>query len=115
LLISHRNTPSPGNTHASSSEATHSRQPLIRTASLPTVLWNQPWVAPVFPEDRTIPLADLKSTAFREASDGRNIEKFELRGPDVRELAKALSNVLGEAAEKGDFTSVLSPQRDFFM
>ena len=123
MPIALRNTPTPGNARALDSSAlsseathvTHPRQPLIRTASLPTVLWNQQWVAPVFPDDQTISLADLKETAFREATDGHNVDKFELRGPDVRDLAKAFSNVLGEAAENRDFTSVLSPQRDFVM
>lgn len=72
-------------------------------------------MAPVFPEDRTIPLDDLKSTAFKDATDGGNVEKFELIAPNVRELAKAFSNELGKAAEIGDFTSVLSPEREFVM
>lgn len=84
-------------------------------ASLPVVLWDQQWVAPIFPEDQTISLADLKSTAFKEATEGCNVEKFELRGPNVLELAKSFLNILGEAAIHGDFTSVLSPQRDFVM
>ena len=112
MPTTHRNNPSP------IPEVTPSqpRQPLIRTPSLPVVLWTQQWVAPNFPEDQIIPLADLRSTAFREATEGsNNVEKFELGGPDVRELATAFSNKLGEAAEHGDFTSVLSPQRDFVM
>lgn len=100
---------------SSTSEATQSRQPLIRTASLPSVLWSQQWVAPIVPENKTIPLADLRSSAFREATEGRDVEKFELRGTNVRELAKSFSDILGEAAKCGDFTSVLSPQRDFLM
>lgn len=84
-------------------------------ASLPDVLWSQQWSAPIIPEDRIIPLADLRTTAFGEATRGCNEEKFELRGPDVRELAKALSDVLAKAAEHRDFTSVLSPRREFFM
>ena len=112
IQTTHRNTPSP------IPEVTLSQphQPLIRTPSLPVVLWTQQWVAPNFPEDQIIPLADLRSTAFREATEGsNNVEKFELRRPNVRELATAFSNRLGEAAEHGDFTSVLSPQRDFVM
>ena len=97
------------------SEATQSRQLFIRTAPLPTVLWSQQWVAPIIPENQTIPLADLRSTAFREANEGHNVGRFELRGADVQELAKSFSDILGEAAKCGDFTSVLSPQRDFFM
>lgn len=122
MPISRHNTPLPSNVRASSglgSEATHPRQvrrqPLIRTATLPTVLWNPQWVAPVFPQDRTITLDDLKSTAFKDATDGGNVEKFELIAPNVRELAKAFSNELGKAAEIGDFTSVLSPEREFVM
>jgi hypothetical protein len=84
-------------------------------ASLPVVLWSQRWVAPIFSENQTIHLADLRSTAFKEATEGCNIEKFELSGPDVRELAKDFSNILGEAAKHGDFTSVLSPEREFVM
>lgn len=84
-------------------------------ASLPVLPWSQQWIAPVFHENQTIPLDDLKSTAFREATEGGDVEKFELRGTDVRDLAKAFSNILGEAAKDGDFTSVLSPQRDFVM
>ena len=84
-------------------------------ASFPVILWNQQWIAPTFPDDQTISLADLRTTAFREATEGHNVEKFELRGSDVRELAKAFLNILGEAAGHGDFTSVLSPQRDFVM
>lgn len=82
-------------------------------ATLPVILWNRPWVAPVYPEDQTIPLADLRSTAFIEANEGCDAEKFELRGADVRELAKAFSNLLGKAAELGDFTHILSPEREF--
>jgi hypothetical protein len=84
-------------------------------ASLPVVLWGRRWVAPTFPESKIIPMADLKSVAFREATEGYNVEKFELRGLDVRELAKDFLDTLAEAARRGDFTSVLSPQRDFVM
>jgi hypothetical protein len=97
------------------SEAAQPHQPLIRMASIPNVLWGQQWVAPVFPEHQTIPLAELRSTAFREATEGCDMEKFELRGSDVCEIVKAFSNILGEAAKSGDFTSVLSPQHDFVM
>jgi hypothetical protein len=84
-------------------------------ASLPDVLWSQQWTAPVIPEDKIIPLADLRTTAFGEATQGCNVENFEIRGPDVHELAKAFSAVLAKAAENRDFTSVLSPQREFIM
>jgi hypothetical protein len=84
-------------------------------ASLPDVLWSQQWTAPIIPEDQIIPLADLRTTAFGEATQGSDVEKFELQGPDVRELAKAFSDVLAKAAEHRDFTSVLSPQREFVM
>ena len=83
--------------------------------SIPNVLWGQQWVAPVFPEDQTIPLAELKSMAFKEATEGCDVEKFDLQGSNVCELAKAFSNLLGEAAVSGDFTLVLLPTRDFVM
>jgi hypothetical protein len=82
---------------------------------MPDVLWGQQWVAPVVPENEKISVAELRPTAFREANEGCNIEKFELYGSDVRELARAFSNILGEAAGRQDFTHVLSPQRDFVM
>lgn len=100
---------------ASVASPAQTRQPLIRMASIPNVLWGQQWVAPVFSEDQTIPLAELKSVAFKEATEGCDMEKLDLRGSDVRELAKAFSNLLGEAAVNGDFTSVLLPARDFVM
>ena len=42
------------------------------------------------------------------------MEKFDLQGSDVHELAKAFSNLLGEAAVS-DFPWVLLPTRDFVM
>ena len=63
-------------------------------ASLPIVLWNQQWIAPTFPEDQTIPFVDLRTSTFREATEGHNIEKFDLLGSDVRELAKSFKNIL---------------------
>lgn len=122
LPVTRHNTPSPlprnisdPNPPALISEADQPHQPLIQTASLPVVLWNQPWVTPAFPEDQAIPLADLRSTAFKEATEGSNTEKFELRGSDVREFTKAFSNALSKAVEHGDFTTILLPQREFVM
>ncbi|KAF8240018.1 hypothetical protein L208DRAFT_1556606 [Tricholoma matsutake] len=88
-------------------------QALIQTASIPEVLWVHQWVAPVFLESETIPLADMRSLAFREATVGSNVEKLEIRGSDVHALAQAFLNMLGEAVKRGDFTSVLLPQREF--
>ena len=70
---------------------------------------------PIFLEDQTTPLAELKSVAFKEAAEGCDMEKLNLRGSDVHELAKAFSNLLGEAAVSGDFTLVLLLAHDFVM
>ncbi|KAF8230858.1 hypothetical protein L208DRAFT_1473398, partial [Tricholoma matsutake] len=86
---------------------------LVQTASIPEVLWVHQWAVPVFLKSKTIPLADMKSTAFREATVGSDVEKLEIRGSDVRALAQAFLNTLGEAVKRGDFTSVLLPQREF--
>ena len=88
-------------------------QALIRTASIPDILWVRRWAAPVFSESEIIPLADLRLTAFMEATAGSVVEKLEVHGSDVRELARSFLNMLGEAAKRGDFTSVLSPERAF--
>lgn len=71
------------------------------------------WAAPVFLESKAIPLADVRSTAFREATVGSDVEKLEIHGSDVHALAQAFLNMLGEAVKRGDFTSVLLPQREF--
>ncbi|KAF8220309.1 hypothetical protein L208DRAFT_1334555, partial [Tricholoma matsutake] len=78
-------------------------------------LWAQPWVAPTFPVNKRIPLTKLRPTAFKEATKGYDAEKFELCRSDVRELAQEFLNILGEAAERQDFTNVLSPQHEFII
>ena len=54
-------------------------------------------------------MANLKSMAFSEVTEGCNIEKFELSGANVHKLVKAFVDMLGKASRHGDFTSVLSP------
>ncbi|KAF8218922.1 hypothetical protein L208DRAFT_1345548, partial [Tricholoma matsutake] len=80
---------------------------------IPEVLWVHQWAAPVFLESKTIPLVDMRSMTFREATVGSNVEKLEIHGSDVCVLAQAFLNTLGEAVKRGDFTSVLLPQREF--
>ena len=78
-------------------------------------IWAQPWTPPIISEDDIVPIYDIKARAFEEASAGVDFDSFQLRGCSVRELIKALCSALETSVEEGDFTSILSSNRDFIM
>lgn len=49
------------------------------------------------------------------ATSGVDFDDLEIRGNEISTLARTFKAMLGDAAEAGDFTDVLSPNRSFVM
>ncbi|KII89576.1 hypothetical protein PLICRDRAFT_174434 [Plicaturopsis crispa FD-325 SS-3] len=79
----------------------------------PFTLWSQPWSPPVAPSCYTI--TTLTHRVYADATRGTTDARLELRRADTAALAVALDEKIGQAIEAGDFTTVLTPRRTFFM
>jgi hypothetical protein len=82
--------------------------------SLPAKIWAFPWV----PEAPSLPgfsIDELSASVFSTASIGARNEKLEVSGTDVETMAGVFKQMLADAGEAGDFTSILSRDRSFQM
>jgi hypothetical protein len=84
--------------------------------ALPPVIWATPWVAPQVRRYASLFASSSFSEEIYEAATSGSIAgELEVRGLDVVTMAAAFKKVLGDAADNGDFTDVLSPIRSFLM
>jgi hypothetical protein len=81
----------------------------------PSSIWANPWVPPQ--DNLPTPLAGLPlpSGIYEAATHGTVPLKLEVRGTSVANLASSFMRMLGDAAEEGDFSTILSPDRSFTM
>jgi hypothetical protein len=109
----------PNRSHLS---ATSSAPPLQRNTSLssilalPPVIWTTPWVAPQVRRYASLfASGSFTEEIYEAATSGSIPEELEVRSVDVVTMAAAFKKMLGDAADNGDFTDVLSPTRSFLM
>lgn len=57
----------------------------------------------------------LLEDVYNAATRATNWDHLEIRGPDINCLTATFKEMIGDAAESGDFTNVLAPRRLFVM
>jgi hypothetical protein len=80
---------------------------------LPPRIWAAQWSSHLPPGNPKFTMEYLTNEVLVEATKGQTARRFVLRGPDVPALAISLKKKLAAAA--GDFTNILSTERDFLM
>ncbi|KAJ3510799.1 hypothetical protein NLJ89_g4471 [Agrocybe chaxingu] len=78
---------------------------------VPATLWSTRWSPPE--TDDLISISELDSSFFEVAAGEDNMEKLELSGQNVAELAEQLRLVISQAVTRKDFSKVLSSTREF--
>jgi hypothetical protein len=76
-------------------------------------------LSPNVPSSDLYTLEDLAGRVYEAATCGislpRSERKLELEGSSLASLVTAFEEALGNAVDKGDFTRVLLPHREFIM
>lgn len=75
--------------------------------------------SPIFHPQGLYTLETLSGRVYEAATCGislpRSERKLELAGDSLASLVTALEEALGDSVDRGDFTSILLPQREFIM
>lgn len=83
---------------------------------LPSAIWTSPWSAPPASDTMNFYTADdLDTKVYREAARPNLSARLQIHGRNVTEMASILDAKLAIAADRNDFSEVLSPIRDFQM
>lgn len=100
-----------------SAPAARAPQVIERQASLnhlPPTLWSQPWT-PSFNHNQMLTVNDLPNGVFDAATDNSIVSDFHVRGSSMTDLIQAFVTKIESALETGDFTDILTPDREFIM
>jgi hypothetical protein len=93
---------------------------MLLTGFLPATIWESNQVLPpnVQPQE-LYTLDNLSGRVYAAATSGmilpRSDRKLELEGGSLASLVTAFEKALGDAVDKGEFTHVLLPHREFIM
>lgn len=96
------------------------RSSLFLTGFLPATIWESvPALSPNISSQGLYSLENLSGRVYEAATSGvglpRSERKLELEGTSLASLVTAFEEALGDAADRGDFTHVLLPHREFVM
>jgi hypothetical protein len=96
------------------------RSSLFLTSFLPATIWeSMPVLSPNLPSLGLYTLENLVERVYEAATYGislpRSERKLELEGSSLTSLVTAFEEALGDAVDKGDFTHILLPHREFIM
>ncbi|KAJ3511111.1 hypothetical protein NLJ89_g4285 [Agrocybe chaxingu] len=94
--------------------ATNSTQARISSYTvrlIPATLWSTQWSPPE--TNDLVLISELDTSFFDVAAGEDDMEKLELCGQNVMELAEQLRLAISQAVTRKDFSKVLSPTREF--
>lgn len=83
--------------------------------SLPESIWRVPWVQSHGRYMGLFSLRTLTDRVYEAATSGAPSEPLSLHGPNLKALVLDFKDLLRNAANDGDFTNILSPDRSFYM
>jgi hypothetical protein len=86
---------------------------LSSLSTLPSAIWQTPWAPPVGRYNGLFSLGSLNRERIYEVATSGVVAELEVRGPNAAAMAKTFMAMLGRAAEAGDFTDILAPERTF--
>lgn len=105
----------PATSSASSASALR-RLPSVSSYSyLPLNIWDVPWVPSTGRYQGLFSSEMMAETVYDVATDNVAFEKLVVRGKDIAELVVCFKELLVQAADREDFTNILSPDRSFYM
>lgn len=85
-------------------------------SGLPPAIWKEPFNPPAgIYEHYPNLFTSLAASVCEIATDGHPAPDLILRATSVSALANQFHKLLGEAADKDDFTEILAPERHFFV
>ena len=85
-------------------------------SSLPPKIWDSVWVSsPGRYQGQLSSLQQRAEQAYRLAAGDDRGDGLHLTGRSIATLADEFKSLLGDAAERGDFTEILHPNRSFVM
>jgi hypothetical protein len=82
---------------------------------LPPAIWTLPWSAPPASDMNFYTVDNLDTKVYHEAARPNLSARLQIHGRNVTEMASILDAKLAIAADRNDFSEVLSPVRYFQM
>jgi hypothetical protein len=88
---------------------------LLSFSFLPPRIWDTTWVPTISHYHDFFSAQQMSETFYELASQGAASNSFEVRAQDVAGLALSFKEMIGQAVDAGDFTTILAPERTFFV